>query len=168
VVITPARWLRELGNPHLLNEIARTLKRVVPTGESQIELGGASEGRHQATPDVLIPTYLAFHAMLNDFQNGVITKAQTDGLGTQNSHDTACHRRRVLCLGWLLAARQTPSYTQATDRDTFDPSNGACVSAAEATRILSQRFRRCSVNCPPSLTNPPLPQSDGGQFWGCG
>ena len=31
------------------------------------------------------------------------------------------------CLGWLLTARQTPSYTQATNRATFDPSNGACV-----------------------------------------
>jgi hypothetical protein len=78
--------------------------------------------------------------MLNDFSKGVITKAQTDDLGTQNSHHAPV-MRRVPCLGWLLTARQTPSYTRATDRATFEPSNGACVSAPEATRILSPRFR---------------------------
>jgi hypothetical protein len=43
-----------------------------------------------------IPTYLAFHAMLNDFPKWSDYKSPNGWLGTQNSHDTpACHRRRV-------------------------------------------------------------------------
>jgi hypothetical protein len=88
-------------------------------------------------------------------QNGVITKAQTDGLALKIL-TTHLSSAQSPCLGWLLTARQTPSYTRATNRATFDPSNGASVCAPEATRILSPRFRRCSVNCPPSPHQPTL------------